>query len=134
MPTYRLVAKVDEQPDKSYLVRAPAVGVADGVPREGVFLNPLDSILTLEVLNRRYVVQLPRKVRGMVAEQLIEDTATPVAYGQPLLRLTEPAALGGDAAGEGAAAGKADSADNDLIAITAPSAMLPAASPRYRRR
>ncbi len=50
-------------------------GVADGVPAEGVYLNPTESFPTLTVLNRRYVVQLPRKVQGMVAEQLFEDTA-----------------------------------------------------------
>ncbi len=121
MPTYRLVARVDEEPDQSYLVRSPAVGVADGVPAEGVYLNATESLLTLTVLNRRYLVQLPRKVQGIVAEQLIEDTSTPVAYGQPLLRLTEATALtrGGKqgAAGQGAAAGQ----DADLIAVTAPS-------------
>jgi acetyl-CoA carboxylase biotin carboxyl carrier protein len=120
MPKYRLVAKVDSEPDKSFVVRSPAVGLADGVPQKGVYLNPSEGFLHLTVLNRRHVLQLPRNVQGTVTEQLIEDTSTPVAYGQPLLRLSPVRELG--LAAEGAAGRAATSeAAEDLIAVKAPS-------------
>lgn len=121
MPSYRLVAKVEEQAGepKAYLVSSPAVGVASGVPAPGVYLNPNEVFLSLTILNRRYTVQLPRNVQGMVTEQLIEDTSTPVGYGQALLRLSEATAL---SVGSERAAGSAGTgADADLIAVTAPS-------------
>jgi biotin carboxyl carrier protein len=120
MPTYRLVAKVDHGPDQSFLVRSPAVGVADGVPPKGVYLNPSEGFLTLTILNRRYVVQLPRNVQGTVTEQLIEDNLTPLAYGQPLFRLSPVSELRAHAADGAAASGQEHAAD-DLIAVTAPS-------------
>jgi acetyl/propionyl-CoA carboxylase alpha subunit len=109
MPTYRLVAKVDQAPDQSFLVRSPAVGVADGVPALGVYLNPSEAFLRLNILGRRYRVQLPRNVQGTVTEQLIEDTEVALGYGQPLFRLSPVRELG-----------KEHAAD-DLIAIKAPS-------------
>ncbi len=120
MPSPRLVAKVDSESDQTFLVRSPAVGVADGVPNRGVYLNPSEGFLTLAILNRRYIVQLPRNVQGMVTEQLIEDTATPVAYGEPLFRLSralDVVSARGGAEKQGGAAQEAD----DLIAVTAPS-------------
>jgi acetyl-CoA carboxylase biotin carboxyl carrier protein len=120
MPTFRLVAKVDSEAEDSFLVRAPAVGMADGVPAEGVYLNPSEGFLTLTILNRRYVVQLPRNVQGMVTERFIEDTWTAVDYGQPLLRLSlaRDLAVGRAAADHGG--GQAQGTE-DLIAVPAPS-------------
>ena len=89
MPTHRLVARCDAEQPGRFLVRSPAVGVLDGVPAIGVYLNPMEGLFTLSVLNRRYVVQLPRGVQGRVVEQLVEDTQTAVAYNQPLLRLSQ---------------------------------------------
>ena len=120
MATYRLVAKVDTEPDKTFLVRAPAVGVADGVPNQGVYLNRSEGFLTLTILNRRYVVQLPRNVQGVVTEQLIEDTSTPVAYGQPLLRLSQARELGTSRSAAAQAGGDEHEAE-DLIPVPAPS-------------
>jgi acetyl-CoA carboxylase biotin carboxyl carrier protein len=120
MPTYRLVAKVDHGSDESFLVRSPAVGVADGVPSLGVYLNPSEGFLRLNILGRRYVVQLPRNIQGTVTEQLIEDSEVPVGYGQPLFRLSPVRELGTRGA-EGAAAGGKEHAADDLIAVTAPS-------------
>ena len=120
MPTYRLVAKVDPGPDQSFLVRSPAVGVADGVPALGVYLNPSEGFLRLSVLGRRYVVQLPRNVQGTVTEQLIEDNEVALGYGQPLFRLSPVRELGGRVTEAGAAGGK-EHATDDLIAVTAPS-------------
>ena len=45
MLRYRLVAKVDRCPGPSFLVRSPAVGVTDGVPARGVYLNPSDELV-----------------------------------------------------------------------------------------
>ena len=121
MPTLKLVARVDNEEQGRFLVRAPAVGVVDGVPEVGVYLNPLEAFLTLRVLDRRHAVQLPRGVQGRVVERLIEDTATPVAYGQPLFRLSpiaeEPVAAERSRAGARAPG----AADAELIAVVAPS-------------
>lgn len=122
MPTYNLVAKVDTEgsgKETTHLVRAPAVGVADGVPDKGDYLNPLEAFLTLRILGRRYAVRLPRNVQGRVVEQLIEDTSTPVDYKQPLLRLglAESAQAGAAVAGAAADVG----ADADLIPVPTPS-------------
>ncbi|MBD3160710.1 MAG: hypothetical protein GF346_01070, partial [Candidatus Eisenbacteria bacterium] len=38
--------RADARDPELLLVRAPAVGVADGIPRAGIHLNPLDRILT----------------------------------------------------------------------------------------
>jgi len=120
MPSYRLVAKVDRGPDQSFLVRSPAVGVADGVPARGVILNPSEGFLTLTILGRRYLVQLPRNVHGMVTEQLIDDNLTPLGYGQPLFRLGPVRELGtrgpNDVKGS-----PAEQAPSDMVAVTAPS-------------
>ncbi|MFH1132501.1 MAG: biotin/lipoyl-containing protein [Pseudomonadota bacterium] len=91
MPTYQLIAQVDKEPGEegSFLVRSPAVGVANGVPGIGVYLNSNEKFLTLRILNRRYTVQLPRDIHGQVTELFIEDTSTPLGYGQPLFRLNE---------------------------------------------
>jgi acetyl-CoA carboxylase biotin carboxyl carrier protein len=124
MPTYNLVAKVYTEgsgQETTHLVRAPAVGVADGVPDQGVYLNPLEAFLTLRILDRRYTVRLPRNVQGRVVEQFIEDTSTPVEYKQPLLRLglAESSLAGVAEVGGGATADSG--ADADLIPVPAPS-------------
>jgi biotin carboxyl carrier protein len=126
MPTYELIARVDrdDNDDATFTVRSPAVGVANGVPDDGEYLNPLEGFLSLTVLNRRYVVRLPRDVQGRVTERFIEDTYTPVGYDQPLFRLSRvtEADLPGAGGTAGTAAGGGESgADADLIAVTAPS-------------
>ena len=127
MPTYQLIARVDsedsETGDKTFLVRSPAVGVADGVPAEGVYLNPLDGFLSLRVLDRRYTLELPRNVQGRVTERFIDDTNTPVGYNQPLFRLSqaEGPLAGRSEEGEQAASSGGAGADTDLITVTAPS-------------
>jgi acetyl-CoA carboxylase biotin carboxyl carrier protein len=121
MPTYRLVATVDTESGDAFLVRSPAVGFADGLPGQGVYLNPSEGFLTLTVLNRRYTVELPRNVQGLVTEQLIEDTWTPVAYGQPLFRLSQAEAVMGSRAGKDQAVGGEAKDADDLIAVPAPS-------------
>ena len=121
MPTYRLVAKVDTEQDETFLVRSPAVGIADALPGQGVYLNASEGFLTLTILNRRYTVQLPRNVQGLVTEQLVEDTWTPVAYGQPLFRLSQAKEVMTGRAGKDQGAGGVAKDADDLIAVTAPS-------------
>jgi biotin carboxyl carrier protein len=133
MSTHKLVARVDTEDEKSgpadparrprsFLVRAPTVGVVDGRPDEGVYLNPMRGFLMLTVLNRRYVVLLPRKVEGRVVETFIEDTYTPVGFNQPLFRLSQvdPGATREAANTAEGAAASAD-LDADLIPVQAPS-------------
>ena len=121
-----LIAKVqkdDSDPD-TLLVTSPVVGMADGAPKVGLFLNPFDQIITMKVLNQRYVLRLPRNLHGQVTECFIPNAYTPRAYGQSIARVDPRALTGGTpgstaAAGAGAATGEAT--DTDLITIEAPS-------------
>lgn len=116
----RIVAKVEPVPGEEgvHVVRSPAVGVAEGLPAVGVYVNPNQAFAWLQILNRRHAVHLPRNVGGVVREHLIGDSATPVGYGQPLLRIAEDAVVHhAGAAGEREAA----AGEGDLIAVPAPS-------------
>jgi acetyl-CoA carboxylase biotin carboxyl carrier protein len=121
-----LIAKVhpDDQDPDTLLVECPVVGMADGAPKAGVFLNPFDQIITMKILNQRYALRLPRDVHGRVTEVFIPNAYTPVAYGEPIARL-DPRALAGGSADQagatGAAGGAGATATGDLIAIQAPS-------------
>jgi acetyl-CoA carboxylase biotin carboxyl carrier protein len=121
-----LIAKVqkDDENPETLLITAPVVGMADGAPKAGLFLNPFDRVITMKVLNVRYVLRLPRDVHGRVTEVFIPNSYTPVAYGEPLARVDprvlEAGAEGSTATGAGAgAAGDAD--DSGLITVQAPS-------------
>ena len=121
MAQHTLVARVEEQDDGSSLVRAPALGVVDAVPAQGIYLNAMETFLALNVLGRWHTVLLPRTVQGWVAESLVQGTHCPVEYDQPLLVLRagrEQDDAPGAAAGE-ASAGQGE--DGDLIAVPAPS-------------
>jgi len=126
MAEKRLIAKIrqDESDPQTLLVTSPVVGMADGAPKVGVFLNPLDRVISMKILNQRYMLRLPRDTHGRVTEVFIPNSYTPVAYGQSLARLDPRVLEGGSdgsAAGSqrGAAAGEAE--DAGLITITAPS-------------
>lgn len=117
---YKLVARVDEEDESSFLVRSPAVGVVDEIPGEGIYLNPMKGFLSIKVLGRWHTVLLPRGVQGRVAQCMVEGTHCPVEYNQPLVRLK----LGLEAAeesGRAAGAGSGGDADHDLITVAAPS-------------
>lgn len=121
-----LIAEVheDENASETLLVTSPVVGMADGAPQVGVFLNPFDRIITVKILNQRYVLRLPRDVHGRVTEAFIPNAYTPVAYGEPLARLDPRVLEGGlDAAdGRAGSAGASGAAeDAGLITIKAPS-------------
>ena len=119
-----LIARIcsDDESPETRLVTSPVVGMADGAPKNGVFLNPLDRVITMKVLNVRYVLRLPRDVHGRIIEVLIPNSYTPVAYGQPIARI-DPRALNLGAAGSvSAAAGTdPDGQDEGLVVVTAPS-------------
>ena len=121
-----LIAKVhaDEKDPDTLLVTCPVVGMADGAPKAGLFLNPFDQIVSMKILNQRYALRLPRDVHGRITEVFIPNAYTPVAYGVPIARLDPRALAGGeaDAAGAmGAAGGTGTAGAGDLIAIEAPS-------------
>ncbi len=111
-----------EHPD-SVLVTSPVVGRAVGVPRVGVFLNPFDVVLTIDILNERYQLRLPRDVHGRVVETFVPRALTPVAFNTPLVRL-DPRALEPGINSEGAAVGTTPEAEQaaaeGLIEITSP--------------
>ncbi len=121
-----LIANVrpDDDDRDTLLVTSPIVGMADGAPKVGVFLNPFDRVITMKVLNERYVLRLPRDVHGRVTEIFIPNAYTPVAYGEALARV-DPRVLEAGAEGAAGLAGRTgeagDAADAGLIIIEAPS-------------
>jgi len=84
-----LIANVHPAGDDSetLIVASPVVGRADGVPAIGAYLNPFDALVTVDVLNERYTLRLPRDVQGRIAEAFIPRALTPVGYNEPLVRL-----------------------------------------------
>jgi acetyl-CoA carboxylase biotin carboxyl carrier protein len=121
-----LIARVqpDTQEPETLVVASPVVGIADGVPRAGTYLNPFDKVLTLRILNERHTLRLPRDVQGRIVEAFIPNAYTAVAFNAALLRIDPRAAQAGDAGaarGEGTGAATGDAADANLIRVTAPS-------------
>jgi biotin carboxyl carrier protein len=120
-----LIARLQPDPADAELliISSPAVGIADGAPRVGRYLNPLDPVLTLRVLGRRHVVRLPRDCQGRIVAAEIPNRYTAVGYDQPLAHL-DPRALtsGGEqhSAEASAAAGTGESGQG-LLRVTAPS-------------
>lgn len=121
-----LIARVcpDGADPDTMIVSSPVVGMADGAPRLGTYLNPLDRILTFRILNERYTLRLPRDVQGRVSEVCITNGLTPVAFDDPLLRIATRVreAEAGAAAGRGRDSGAAaDGADPEGITVASPS-------------
>jgi biotin carboxyl carrier protein len=123
-----LIARVrpDAQDPQLLVVASPVVGVADGVPRAGRFLNAFDRVLTLKILGERHTLRLPRDVQGLIVEACIPNAYTPVAYNDALLRIDPRGAQAGgaDAAGGASTGGTREVGDREgagLIKITAPS-------------
>ena len=121
-----LIARVHEDDSDlgTILVTSPVVGMADGAPKAGLFLNPFDQIITMKILNQRYVLRMPRDVHGRITEVFIPNSYTPVAYGQSLARI-DPRGLdtgaGGAIGTAGAGAATGEAAQGDLITVQAPS-------------
>ena len=125
MPERTLIARtrVDETDPETIIVASPVVGLAQALPRTGIYLNPLDRILTLRVLGQRHVVRLPRDVHGRVTQVFLPDSLTPVSFNEPLLRL-DPRGLtgiGDGARGTAQNAAEDGSTEQDLIIVKAPS-------------
>ncbi len=120
MADNKIVARVEEQEDATFLVRSPGVGLVDAVPDKGLYLNPMECFVRLKVLNHWQQVLLPLNVKGWIAERFVDQTHHPVEYNQPLVRLSAgmdaPGEAGGGAAGEGG-----EQQDQDLIKVVAPS-------------
>ena len=97
-----LIAKVREDGEvpETLLVTSPVVGMADGAPELGAFLNPFGRVITMKILNERYVLRLPRDVHGRVIEAFIPNSYTPVAYGESIARV-DPRVLQGTGPGWG---------------------------------
>ena len=115
--------RADEQDPEKLVVASPVVGMADGVPRAGIFLNPFDRLLTIKILNERYTLRMPRDVHGRITETCIPNELTPVAYDDPLVRIDPRALAPGEgeaelSGAESAAAGEAAAAG--AIAVQAP--------------
>ncbi len=88
----------DEVDSALLLITSPVVGIAEGSPRKGVFLNSLDRIVSIKIMGERHVIRLPRNVHGWVAETYFPNCMTPLAFGDPLIRLDPRAAqTAGDA-------------------------------------
>ncbi|MBU0717412.1 MAG: hypothetical protein KJ749_04115 [Planctomycetes bacterium] len=126
MPEKTLIAnaRADDGDAETLLITSPVVAMADGAPQANVFLNPFDRIITMKILNERYVLRLPRDVHGRITEVFIPNAYTPVSYGEPLVRL-DPRVLQAGAEGvagvAGSGSGTDGAADSDLITIKAPS-------------
>lgn len=120
-----LIAKLrkDEEDPETLLVVSPVVGMADGAPKVGTFLNPFDRVVTMKILNVRHVLRLPRDVHGRVTETFIPNGLTPVAYGQPLARIDPRVMTAGtqEATAAGSTGVSADARDEGLLTVEAPS-------------
>lgn len=125
MPEKTLIANVRpaEGEAEALIVAAPVVGRVDGVPAPGVFLNPFDAVLTVDILNERYTLRLPRDVHGLVTEVFVPRALTAVAYNAPLLRL-DPHALA-----QGAAVARAPGAASGPLQEAAAAGMIQVTSP-----
>jgi len=124
MPEKTLIANVRPADGETgtLLVASPVVGRVDGAPVPGVYLNPFDPILTVDILNERYTLRLPRDVHGRVIETFVPPALTPVAYNAPLLRL-DPRVLDAGAtsgARRGMSPAGQDAATAGLVQITSP--------------
>jgi len=120
-----LIARVrdDAANPGTLLVTAPRVGVAEGIPRPGLFLNPFARLTAFRILGVRHALRLPRDVQGRVVEACIPDAHTPVDYGAPLLRIDPRGGAGETAGPDGASAegGASEQAGSGLIRVAATS-------------
>jgi len=128
-----LIAKIleDEQNPGGLIVASPVVGLADGVPRKGIFLNPLDRLLTMKILNERYTLRMPRDVHGRITETCIPNALTPVAYDEPLVRIDPRALTQGESSVD--VAGAESGADGEAAAAGAIAVQAPSEGIFYRR-
>lgn len=103
------------------VLSAPTVGRYLSPPPLGTFLSPGAGMGMLRVLQKGYFLTVPSGVSGVVREVLVKDRATPVEYGQPLLRLGQAldGPAGAVAESEGGAASD-DQVEEGMIAVRSP--------------
>ena len=121
MANQTLIARIDKKQstDEEFLILSPAVGIVDRVPGEGVYINPLQTFMTVSVLGRKHAVQLPHDVQGWVTERFINDTWAAVDFGRPLMKISIAEAPG-EQRTKGAGVGT-DDAEAGLVPVRAPS-------------
>lgn len=119
----RLVARIEavEAPQRGYLLRSPAVGIAEGLPEVGTHLTSLASFASLRILNRPVRIQLPLGVQGFVVERFVAEGRAPVEYNQPLLRIAVSAAQAASPEVSAGIAPRGGEAPVDVITVAAPS-------------
>jgi acetyl-CoA carboxylase biotin carboxyl carrier protein len=118
---HTLVARIEPgEEEGTQRVLAPAVGILDRVPATGVFINPLQTFMSLTILGRRHAVQLPHDVHGWVGVRFVEETWVPVDYGRPLFEL-DAAQVPGSRSARGSATGAPESSNAGLVAVRSPS-------------
>jgi acetyl-CoA carboxylase biotin carboxyl carrier protein len=113
--------------DGRFALRAPAVGLWRSPPAPGALVRGGDSIGELEVLGRRFRLQVPSGASGIVigsGTDALDPHAphagrVPVQYGQELLVL-DPAAAG-EAAAPARGAGDAATTESGALAFRSPS-------------
>ncbi len=137
MPERTFIARIraDLREPETLIVASPAVGLADGAPRPGVFLNPFDRLLTLKILGERRALRLPRDVQGRVVETFVPRAVTPVSFDEPLVRIDPRGieAAASQARAPGAAAGVADGAEAEAAAAGCVVIAAPSQGIFYRR-
>jgi biotin carboxyl carrier protein len=104
----RRLALAERAEGGSVRILAPSVGWWSGQPRPGATLAEGDPIGTLQHLNHRFVLVLPRDAHGVVHGSLSPDRRLPVEYREVLFEL-RPRAAGAD----GSAAQAAPTAERD---------------------
>ena len=125
MPEKTLIARVrpDQEAPERRVVSSPVVGMLDGLPRSGIFLNALDVVSTVKILGTRYTLRLPRDVQGRVVEVFVPNALTPVAFDHPLLSL-DPRGAAGDRGGDwvpGANSGGVLEGEEGTLTVASPS-------------
>jgi acetyl-CoA carboxylase biotin carboxyl carrier protein len=125
MPERTLIARVrpDGDAPATSILASPVVGLVDGAPRPGVFLNRFDPLLTAVIAGRRHVVRLPREVHGWVVEAYVPGGLTAVAWDQPLVRIDPRVGEldGNHVRAHDGAGSTADAERGDAIVVSAPS-------------
>lgn len=116
-----LIANLEKEADGTLLVLSPVVGVADGAPESGRFLNSFDRILPVKVLGERYELRLPHEAHGRIGEVFIPNECTPLAFGDRLLRLDPRALAVEDSLSDSADQTASANDEAGLLEIKAPS-------------
>jgi biotin carboxyl carrier protein len=119
-----LIAKVRPDADHpdTLMITSPVVGMAEGAPRTGTFVNRFDRVISVKILGRRHALRLPRDVEGRVVESYLPEGIAPIAYDAPLIRIDPRASAGAAATSEAAASDAAtDPAGENVVVVSSPS-------------